>query len=38
MSFCKDNDAYEAWLTTQCDVVAADIKAKHKLMKKSAFT
>jgi Uncharacterized protein conserved in bacteria (DUF2252) len=37
MSFCKDNDAYEAWLATQCDVVATDIKAKHKLMKKSAF-
>ncbi|MEA2838407.1 MAG: hypothetical protein QOD89_2957 [Bradyrhizobium sp.] len=37
MSFCKDNDAYEAWLTTQCDVVAEDIRAKHKLMKDSAF-
>ena len=37
MSFCEDNDAYEAWLATQCDVVAEDIKAKHKLMKDSAF-
>jgi len=37
MSFRDDNDAYEAWLATQCDVVADDIKAKHKLMKTSAF-
>jgi len=37
MSFCEDNDAYEAWLATQCDVVAHDIKIKHKRMKKSAF-
>ena len=37
MSFCNDNAAYEAWLATQCDVVAEDIKAKHKLMKDSAF-
>jgi len=37
MSFRDDNDAYEAWLATQCDVVTADIKAKHKLMKTSAF-
>jgi hypothetical protein len=37
MSFRDDNAAYEAWLAAQCDVVAADIKTKHKLMKKSAF-
>jgi hypothetical protein len=37
MSFRDDNDAYEAWLATQCAVVADDIKAKHKLMKTSAF-
>jgi hypothetical protein len=37
MSFRDDNDAYEAWLATQCDLVAAGIKHKHKQMKKSAF-
>ena len=37
MSFRDENDAYEAWLATQCDVVAEDIKAKHKVMKDSAF-
>jgi hypothetical protein len=37
MSFRDDNAAYEAWLATQCDVVTEDIKAKHKLMKDSAF-
>jgi hypothetical protein len=37
MSFRDDNAAYEAWLATQCDVVNEDIKAKHKLMKDSAF-
>jgi hypothetical protein len=37
MSFREDNDAYEAWQATQCDVVAEDIKAKHRLMKNSAF-
>jgi Uncharacterized protein conserved in bacteria (DUF2252) len=37
MSFRDDNAAYEAWLATQCDVVAEDIKAKHRLMKSSAF-
>jgi hypothetical protein len=37
MSFRDDNKAYEAWLAAQCDVVAADVKAKHKLMKTSAF-
>jgi hypothetical protein len=37
MSFRDDNDAYEAWLATQCHVVADDIRAKHKLMKTSAF-
>ena len=37
MSFRDDNAAYEAWLATQCDVVTEDIKAKHRLMKSSAF-
>jgi hypothetical protein len=37
MSFREDNNAYEAWLATQCDVVADDVKTKHKLMKTSAF-
>ena len=37
MSFRKDNDEYEAWLATQCDVVKKDIKEKHHQMKKSAF-
>ena len=37
MSFRKDNDAYEAWLATQCDVVAKDIDVKHHRMKKNAF-
>jgi len=37
MSFVKDNDAYEAWLATQCDVVSEDIKVKHRLMKDNAF-
>ena len=37
MSFREDNTAYEAWLTTQCDVVPDDIAEKHKQMKESAF-
>jgi hypothetical protein len=37
MSFREDNAAYEAWLAARCDVVAGDIKTKHKLMKKSVF-
>src|SRR5947209_2221303 len=37
MSFVDDNTAYEAWLAMQCDVVIEDIKAKHRLMKHSAF-
>lgn len=37
MSFRKDNDAYEAWLSRQCDVVAKDLDYKHHRMKKSAF-
>ena len=36
-SFVDDNAAYEAWLATQCDVEAKDVKAKHKLMKESPF-
>ena len=37
MSFRKDNDDYEAWLATQCNVVEADIDYKHHRMRKSAF-
>ncbi len=38
MSFVKDNDAYEAWLARQCNVVKDDIKHKHKKkMTESAF-
>ena len=37
MSFVKDNDAYEAWLATQCDVVSEDIKVKHRSMKDNDF-
>jgi hypothetical protein len=37
LSFRSDNDAYEAWLARQCAVAAADIKYKHKRMKKNAF-
>jgi hypothetical protein len=37
MSFSKDNDAFEAWLAKQCDVVAKDVDYKHHRMKKSAF-
>ncbi|NVN86004.1 MAG: DUF2252 family protein [Rhodopseudomonas sp.] len=36
-SFGKDNAAYEAWLHTQCDVVAKDVRHKHEKMKESAF-
>ncbi|MBR1121517.1 DUF2252 family protein [Bradyrhizobium lablabi] len=39
MSFVKDNDAYEAWLARQCDVVKEDIKLKHEeKMTDSAFS
>lgn len=37
MSFRKDNAAYEAWLRTQCDVVARDLTEKHARMKDSPF-
>ena len=37
MSFRTDNEDYEAWLATQCDVVKSDIDYKHKRMKKTAF-
>ena len=38
MSFRADNDAYEAWLRKQCQVVEADLEHKHEKMKKDAFT
>jgi Uncharacterized protein conserved in bacteria (DUF2252) len=37
MSFRDDNDAYEAWLAKQCNVVKKDINYKHRRMKKSPF-
>lgn len=37
MSFRGDNDAYEAWLATQCDVVGKDLAEKHERMKDSPF-
>jgi hypothetical protein len=37
MSFRKDNDAYEAWLARQCDVVKKDVRHKHKRMRKNPF-
>jgi Uncharacterized protein conserved in bacteria (DUF2252) len=37
MSFRDDNDAYEAWLAKQCNVVKNDIDYKHRRMKKSPF-
>jgi len=33
----KDVAAYEKWLRKQCDVVEADLDAKHDRMRKSAF-
>ena len=36
-SFRNDNSEFEAWLRTQCDVVAADLEYKHERMKKSSF-
>ncbi len=38
MSLLEDNDAFEAWLRTQCDVYEPDLKHKHKRMKRDAFT
>src|ERR1700751_5738690 len=35
--FLDDNEAYEEWLRTQCDVVEDDLAYKHKRMKESAF-
>jgi Uncharacterized protein conserved in bacteria (DUF2252) len=37
MSFRDDNDAYEAWLAKQCNVVKKDIDYKHRRMKKNPF-
>lgn len=37
MSFKKDNSAYEAWLRTQCAVVAADLDYKHARMRLDPF-
>jgi hypothetical protein len=37
MSLRKVNEDYEAWLATQCSVVAEDLDYKHKRMRKNAF-
>src|SRR3954453_13126992 len=37
MSFRKDNEEFEAWLGTQCDVVKKDVMENHHQMKKNAF-
>ena len=37
MPIVETNSQYEDWLRTQCQVVEADLKAKHKLLKSSAF-
>jgi uncharacterized protein DUF2252 len=37
MSFVADNDAFESWLRTQCDVVEEDLDYKHKRMCDSPF-
>ena len=35
--FKIDNDAFESWLRTKCDVVLADLDFKHQRMKTNAF-
>ena len=37
MSFVADNDAFELWLRTQCDVVEEHLDYKHKRMCDSPF-
>ena len=37
MSFRRDNKLYEAWLARQCEIVKADLRYKHRRMKKSPF-
>lgn len=37
MSFREDNDAYDAWLATQCEVIKKDVTYKHQRMRKNAF-
>jgi hypothetical protein len=37
MPFVRDNEDFETWLGTQCDVVKPDLKLKHKRMAKSPF-
>jgi hypothetical protein len=37
MSFRRDNKEYEAWLARQCEIVKADLRYKHRRMKKSPF-
>lgn len=37
MTFVKDNDAFETWLRSECDVVEPDLAEKHTRMEESAF-
>jgi uncharacterized protein (DUF2252 family) len=37
MPFLDDNRDFEAWLATQCEVVKADLKKKHRRMAESPF-
>lgn len=37
MTFAAENRAFEAWLKTQCAVVASDLDVKHERMRKDAF-
>ena len=37
-NFKADNEAFEAWLRTQCKVVEDDLAFKHERMSKDAFT
>ena len=36
-SFQRDVDEYEAWLRVHCRVVKADLKEKHRRMRKNVF-
>ncbi len=37
-SFQRDADEYEAWLRLHCRVVKADLKEKHRKMRKDVFS
>jgi hypothetical protein len=38
MSFVEDNNAFEAWLRTQCEVYEPDLEYKHNRMRQDSFT